>query len=182
MRRFSPACAGNSSPDRIRRTRIPVQPRVRGELKNSTHRLGSSIGSAPRARGTPVSRISRCTSRRFSPACAGNSLMRLSRHRSATVQPRVRGELDFPGCQTATEDGSAPRARGTRGAVTYYKAVRRFSPACAGNSLWATMLTGDSSVQPRVRGELYNVHLCDGPLGGSAPRARGTRRRWCTTA
>ncbi len=174
--RFSPACAGNSTCPLRPPNGLSVQPRVRGELPNTPSPHHRSLGSAPRARGTPVQVAGVVSEERFSPACAGNSLMRLSRHRSAAVQPRVRGELHVRADAPRPRLGSAPRARGTRPGLACPASPCRFSPACAGNSKYSTGAHFCQPVQPRVRGELTQAAgnlTCD---SGSAPRARGTPR------
>ncbi len=71
--------------------------------------------------------------------------------------------------------GSSPRARGTR----WYRAQRlgpaRFIPAGAGNT--RTRLTTPTRwpVHPRGRGEHARACRLTSDLGGSSPRARGTR-------
>ena len=70
--RFSPACAGNPRPSSQGPTPRPVQPRVRGEPRPSPVVEMSTVGSAPRARGTQPIPQPPVEFLRFSPACAGN--------------------------------------------------------------------------------------------------------------
>jgi len=74
-RRFSPACAGNSARGSPTPWSRPVQPRVCGELCPLAAISSSACGSAPRVRGTRGSRGERPAPPRFSPACAGNSVV-----------------------------------------------------------------------------------------------------------
>ena len=71
--RFIPACAGNRLLAACRMRLATVHPRVCGEqpLPPCARRLG--IGSSPRVRGTGIRSRQRGRSRRFIPACAGNS-------------------------------------------------------------------------------------------------------------
>ena len=72
--------------------------------------------------------------------------------------------------------GSAPRARGTLPPKAAAHLIDRVSPACAGNtsdSCWGFLACLS---QPRVRGEHVFTYDPQGSYGGSAPRARGTRR------
>ena len=156
--RFIPACAGNSLGSVSPAKRLPVHPRVCGELHKLTVYSISASGSSPRVRGTRRQFPRRLRLHRFIPACAGNSRPRCRPRNPQPVHPRVCGELGrsarthaFPspvhprvcgelavGRWPISEmSGSSPRVRGTpphrRGAPNR----RRFIPACAGNS-WAT--------------------------------------------
>ena len=51
------------------------------------------------------------------------------------VHPRLRGELGTPLGPVKQGAGSSPLARGTQCAYEFDKMLRRFIPACAGNSL-----------------------------------------------
>ena len=70
-----------------------------------------------------------------------------------TVHPRVRGERHFKSRKPGTQDGSSPRARGTRGLAVLWFGKCRFIPACAGNAFAALSTTAVPAVHPRVRGE-----------------------------
>ena len=72
-RRFIPACAGNTCGASCTAVWFSVHPRVCGE-----HHFPASCpvgigGSSPRVRGTRRARPAYCRSRRFIPACAGNT-------------------------------------------------------------------------------------------------------------
>ena len=172
--RFSPACAGNTIATGCGSIRSTVQPRVRGEHEERSQRDGVSVGSAPRARGTPYPRCRTAVKPRFSPACAGNTGSTGDRSISSAVQPRVRGEHTNHGSADGLTNGSAPRARGTRHRHGRRPDYRRFSPACAGNTLPTPPKTPSKPVQPRVRGEHGSAARFSGTHSGSAPRARGT--------
>ena len=71
--RFIPACAGNRALGTESKESRTVHPRVCGEQFAS---FASSLvfsGSSPRVRGTAPRRHARIDTRRFIPACAGNS-------------------------------------------------------------------------------------------------------------
>ena len=127
---------------------------------------------------------------RFSPACTGNTLS--PRMTIKPVQPRVYGEYIPPMVGFHTVFGSAPRVRGIQGLGHSDCLIKRFSPACTGNTTesiasgsaprvrgilpWpfrARMARMAAAVQPRVCGE-YPVCVinCLG-YAGSAPRVRG---------
>ena len=92
----------------------------------------------------------------------------------AYVHPRVCGEqLEIIQYRQA-KLGSSPRVRGTVKLAAGNSLIKRFIPACAGNSLAANRSQMATPVHPRVCGEqaVYaaSVELCI----GSSPRVRGT--------
>ena len=174
--RFIPACAGNSVRGLGSRRRIPVHPRVCGELASTVGEAQQNAGSSPRVRGTPPRQRGADRHRRFIPACAGNSGATATARASTAVHPRVCGEL--------------PRRQ------PHLALGNRFIPACAGNSEDGTSATLGRTVHPRVCGELsYQpgavetvdrfIPACAGnssrqrianrAVDGSSPRVRGTR-------
>ena len=162
LRRFIPACAGNS--------------------RQSRRRVPASGGSSPRVRGTPDPLAKRRRRPRFIPACAGNSAKPGARVRNAPVHPRVCGELGVVQRAPLLLAGSSPRVRGTRRIGQRRPGGRRFIPACAGNSCRFRRLAVASKVHPRVCGELALARAAGAANGGSSPRVRGTllgRRRQC---
>ena len=154
-RRFIPACAGNSRPARGSSGSGSVHPRVCGELSAAAPMSDNLAGSSPRVRGTPGTIYAPEGGLRFIPACAGNSRQNADAPTSASVHPRVCGELVLEGKQPRLRRGSSPRVRGTR------------------SGAWPRRAS--SSVHPRVCGEL--VAKLHGPRAavGSSPRVRGTR-------
>ena len=153
IHRFSPACAGNTTRAARRPSRAPVQPRMRGEHLRPAAERAHSNGSAPHARGTPHASSWRVVPVRFSPACAGNTLLTLHNRHSPTVQPRMRGEHLAQRNDSAGFHGSAPHARGTLQSGKLHRSRRRFSPACAGNTRKTPTIWRPAPVQPRMRGE-----------------------------
>ena len=73
-----------------------------------------SLGSSPRARGTPLIRALDRQRERFIPACAGNTKAEMDVGAVVSVHPRVRGEHASPDATAVSAHGSSPRARGTR--------------------------------------------------------------------
>ena len=155
--RFIPACAGNSaSPTALRR---------------------GDTGSSPRVRGTRALALFVAAGHRFIPACAGNSSTIATSRRWTAVHPRVCGELARVRNALARLLGSSPRVRGTHRLRARQERRGRFIPACAGNSSMANCQPCDSSVHPRVCGELGLLGSGEQRSVGSSPRVRGTRRR-----
>ena len=155
IRRFIPACAGNSSPQPLPLRPRAVHPRVCGELEWIHCLNDDTTGSSPRVRGTPADVAEGRRHGRFIPACAGNSSPQPLPLRPRAVHPRVCGELEWIHCLNDDTTGSSPRVRGTRPMPRSRRRPRRFIPACAGNSL--------APLDEDVAGF------------GSSPRVRGTR-------
>ena len=134
----------------------PVQPRLRGEL------IGLHLLAAGASRFNPAcagnskmrQRYAKMTTR-FNPACAGNSQLQLFSSGGVPVQPRLRGELHFSSMSSSMRVGSTPLARGTPRMNNRIDRLRRFNPACAGNSV--------------INAVNFDVKF------GSTPLARGTR-------
>ena len=176
VRRFIPACAGNSPHTRPSAARKPVHPRVCGELTALLRFGAGSYGSSPRVRGTRVYYGCEVATARFIPACAGNSASLRARTATAPVHPRVCGELGSVRSDADVAAGSSPRVRGTPRRQRPDGQVRRFIPACAGNSK-----PGRSSSIPVQRfipacaGNSHRRRFGGSGQCGSSPRVRGTR-------
>ena len=93
---------------------------------------------------------------------------------TASVHPRVCGELVRDEAEGALLGGSSPRVRGTQLGSRAPTSNRRFIPACAGNSAVLGMRRGHQPVHPRVCGELASADRGGGIRAGSSPRVRGT--------
>ena len=195
MRRFIPACTGNSIQGRRPNANSAVHPRVYGELTSTRSPGWKRIGSSPRVRGTLETLRLRCCVRRFIPACTGNSTgPKLDYNGVPGSSPRVRGTRRhrrhrrhctrfIPACTgnstsvsliSGTTSGSSPRVRGTPCATAAWAAPARFIPACTGNSITFGRDFSASSVHPRVYGELNPIFTKGCNFSGSSPRVRGT--------
>ncbi len=172
--RFSPACAGNGLEAGEQGHGHAVQPRVCGERLVLGAWKPLRPGSAPRVRGTDLKARHDDGQDRFSPACAGNGARRFPVSTRVPVQPRVCGERGGCDDETSAVDGSAPRVRGTATPTLSWIAMRRFSPACAGNGSIQRSAGHARAVQPRVCGERGVPDLFIPAWCGSAPRVRGT--------
>ena len=111
-----------------------VHPRVCGEQAFPRFNSRRATGSSPRVRGTACPIAEAGATRRFIPACAGNSAVREICPSLSTVHPRVCGEQDSLGRYLFATDGSSPRVRGTALHALAHATNGRFIPACAGNS------------------------------------------------
>ena len=156
-----------------------VHPRVCGEHVDSTALFPRPDGSSPRVRGTRRRQKRLASARRFIPACAGNTFCTRHLERERTVHPRVCGEHSWKGRRRFRDDGSSPRVRGTPLRSPYRAAIRRFIPACAGNTSAGGCQRNRSAVHPRVCGEHIGALILFAWTGGSSPRVRGTRQMGC---
>ena len=195
--RFIPACAGNSadasaartakvgSSPRVRGTRIgrrstagqrPVHPRVCGELGFRDGILEMRAGSSPRVRGTPWT----CDTMAeleygSSPRVRGTRTGWFFRGTSGRVHPRVCGELERV-VGAASGAPVHPRVCGELPPrVRLALRLRRFIPACAGNSCPAPPRLARSAVHPRVCGELPARRPSGARYSRFIPACAGTR-------
>ena len=164
--RFIPARAGNARFPGLRRRPATVHPRAGGErvFRLCPHR--NRIGSSPRGRGTPPSRLQKGGVVRFIPARAGNAPSGETPDSTPPVHPRAGGERRVPGIFFLLVIGSSPRGRGTHPPRRCGADGDRFIPARAGNAGLRGILASDAPVHPRAGGERYV-----GPaLGGEVRR------------
>ena len=111
---------------------------------------------------------------RFIPARAGNTRSSPRERPPTPVHPRPCGEHSIASCPRSTGSGSSPPVRGTRGERRERGQRRRFIPARAGNTAFASMAAVSSSVRPRPCGEHTRCHYVAIPVVGSSPPVRGT--------
>ena len=112
--------------------------------------------------------------RRFIPACAGNRLAASIASVIDAVHPRVCGEQSVERINPESPTGSSPRVRGTVVLDSHVPQIRRFIPACAGNSPGENGIPRGPAVHPRVCGEQHENRFSIKAHCGSSPRVRGT--------
>ena len=157
LRRFIPACAGNSRLCAFSSITSTVHPRVCGEQSYSPPSIARDDGSSPRVRGTVKYGHPVRFEFRFIPACAGNRQGFVGSRDEDAVHPRVCGEqCKLPGLARRT-GGSSPRVRGTGFQVPGASLSSRFIPACAGNRHTGLLSTVVTTVHPRVCGEQHDI-------------------------
>ena len=91
--RFIPTCMGNSVRNISSAVERSVHPHVHGELCSIDANRDITLGSSPRAWGTPYVCLSVFPSSRFIPTCMGNSVSDAYNDELAPVHPHVHGEL-----------------------------------------------------------------------------------------
>ena len=151
-----PAYAGNTTCRSCPRSSRTVHPRVCGEHPSIRPCTTSALGSSPRMRGTRAAPAAGSARRRFIPAYAGNTRMKI--------------------VSTERYRGSSPRMRGTHAPGSQGLPGYRFIPAYAGNTNAAVERDPDDPVYPRVCGEHKYTSISVMGTSGSSPRMRGTRR------
>ena len=132
------------------------------------------FGSSPRAWGTHRYRHGGSWSCRFIPTGVGNSRRYPSCYRAEPVHPHGRGELITADQQAAGQNGSSPRAWGTREGAGRVRGGQRFIPTGVGNSPGKPLVRPVKSVHPHGRGELMDLAWRAERDSGSSPRAWGT--------
>ena len=109
-----PACAGKTEGFHDGFLSVSEHPRVRGENPSSALGAIYQRGTSPRARGKHVRSVTRSSSTRNIPACAGKTLRAKCSDCCWEEHPRVRGE-NSPAARCAIFfPGTSPRARGKR--------------------------------------------------------------------
>ena len=110
----------------------------------------------------------------ITPACAGNRKAFIAFRANFRDHPRLRGEQNNSIKFTVCSAGSPPLARGTVDGGTQALREQRITPACAGNSILATILVAVTKDHPRLRGEQKGQNRAAYIAQGSPPLARGT--------
>ncbi|VEA44509.1 Domain of uncharacterised function (DUF2825) [Salmonella enterica subsp. enterica] len=109
-------------------------------------------GLSPLARGTLKIATDEEIKRRFIPAGAGNTDLKLNIHVIPPVYPRWRGEHNMQNHQQRARPGLSPLARGTHVLPQHQRCNCRFIPAGAGNTLISTCKPWDSRFIPAGAG------------------------------
>ena len=145
-----------------------------GEQATFPSKVTAGLGSPPRVRGTDINNIVPSIFPRITPACAGNSDIRIFCAICEGDHPRVCGEQSCPPNIDICILGSPPRVRGTAWSTAVLRVSSRITPACAGNSPFSAPSNSDCGDHPRVCGEQHNHVPFLPTCRGSPPRVRGT--------
>ncbi len=172
--RFIPACVGNRGVGKEKHNPCAVHPRVCGEQMITLWTIMVITGSSPRVWGTGRQTCAGCAQPRFIPACVGNRRCPRYDPCALSVHPRVCGEQINVLRIWPLLPGSSPRVWGTACIKAQDNFLRRFIPACVGNSCRRTTRKQSKAVHPRVCGEQLDF-LYEGDVdAGSSPRVWGT--------
>ncbi len=171
--RISPAHAGNTAGGDGPSRASGDQPRTCGEYMLHICMRVVIVGSAPHMRGIPLTGRSAMSVAGISPAHAGNTSRRWLTMAATTDQPRTCGEYVVSEPAFTRCRGSAPHMRGIRSVAQRISAVRRISPAHAGNTGSYEFRCSLMADQPRTCGEYRSGLGTPGGHTGSAPHMRG---------
>ncbi|CCS24847.1 hypothetical protein SA42_1366 [Salmonella enterica subsp. enterica serovar Agona str. 42.E.09] len=150
---------------------MPVYPRWRGEHNKWDDPVVRDAGLSPLARGTLVFICISLPLNRFIPAGAGNTPKPGFALGQLAVYPRWRGEHNKWDDPVVQDAGLSPLARGTLHRFCQSNRQFRFIPAGAGNTATNGVLTSQSPVYPRWRGEHTKRIAVFITFGGSAPHS-----------
>ena len=139
-------------------------------------------GSPPHTRGIPGQALFRGRLRRFTPAYAGNTLLKSCQLERSWVHPRIRGEYKKERKTLSTTKGSPPHTRGIPRFIDCVESVCRFTPAYAGNTDEHSNARTIKGVHPRIRGEYFIEVILAFLYLGSPPHTRGIREILTKTA
>ena len=112
----------------------------------------------------------------FTPAYAGNTADLALMSLLMRVHPRIRGEYAGSAGAKARDLGSPPHTRGIQVQAGGHEAVEGFTPAYAGNTGIAIVITCRNQVHPRIRGEYVPPRFTFMLKMGSPPYTRGIHR------
>ena len=150
---FTPAYAGNTATRAESGCSSWVHPRIRGEYSAKTRLWANWRGSPPHTRGIHDMEIAQARMGGFTPAYAGNTLLRYYLLNKRKVHPRIRGEYSHGKEFLSSREGSPPHTRGIHDMEIAQARMGGFTPAYAGNTLLRYYLLNKRKVHPRIRGE-----------------------------
>ena len=110
---------------------------------------------------------------RFTPAHAGNTVCKIVPAEYSKVHPRSRGEYVTKTALDKMQKGSPPLTRGIRVDLLVKFLCIGFTPAHAGNTLFAAPRALAAWVHPRSRGEYHFAIFVTPDVLGSPPLTRG---------
>lgn len=130
--RITPAYAGKSHWESLRRSPPEDHPRVCGEKRSAFPVLPCGWGSPPRMRGKAREVLLHPEAVGITPAYAGKRIKLRKRHSICGDHPCVCGEkIEMP-YELLLKEGSPPRMRGKARSRCFVVEVMRITPAYAG--------------------------------------------------
>ena len=133
-KRITPAHAGKTGPNPIKRFCVQDHPRACGENLRARVRLLPILGSPPRMRGKRTLLPASTLHDRITPAHAGKTIAASNISPSVQDHPRACGENAFLANLSRLRPGSPPRMRGKHGFELDRPKPYRITPAHAGKT------------------------------------------------
>ncbi len=171
--RLIPACAGTTHRFHCNRRVVGAHPRLRGDHQFPPYPRKSYPGSSPPARGPPSLSRNAGVCPRLTPACAGTTVVGLTRGSVEWAHPRLRGDHSPSGTTNPVALGSSPPARGPPVHENVISKLWGLIPACAGTTSPTMKDTFPLWAHPRLRGDHFLDVFGQLPSRGSSPPARG---------
>ena len=170
--RITPACAGKTSADLFRASRMRDHPRVCGKDSEIIMPSLSVSGSPPRVRERLNEFYPGHQDRRITPACAGKTCVIFRPPPTLRDHPRVCGKDLVALKPTTSMMGSPPRVRERHGMFLAISIYGGITPACAGKTHQVSFGNISCEDHPRVCGKDNILALVSSFARGSPPRVR----------
>ena len=152
-KRITPAHAGKTGPNPIKRFCVQDHPRACGENLRARVRLLPILGSPPRMRGKRTLLPASTLHDRITPAHAGKTIAASNISPSVQDHPRACGENASVSFSGRMISGSPPRMRGKLAPRQYIIRNVRITPAHAGKTPVGIVSDGRPEDHPRACGE-----------------------------
>ena len=169
-----PTYAGNTPLTRFLRVLRGAHPHVCGEHALLRSRIGSTMGSSPRMRGTPAWWRCRRGQGGLIPTYAGNTCQSVKGLNPDGAHPHVCGEHTTGVLSLFIKRGSSPRMRGTQQFLHNTSLQNGLIPTYAGNTRPGRFRWRFWRAHPHVCGEHSGPFPPLLVTRGSSPRMRGT--------
>ena len=153
-----------------------VHPRIRGVHLQTIKKSWPARGSSPHTRGPQEADHFPARRKRFIPAYAGSTPVKIGATVCPQVHPRIRGVHGPVPVDGLPPGGSSPHTRGPRRLYRLFRKNGGFIPAYAGSTAQCPVCGDEDQVHPRIRGVHGPVPVDGLPPGGSSPHTRGPRR------
>ena len=150
--RYIPACAGETIPNIAQVILTRVHPRVCGGNAPAMISFILATGTSPRVRGKPNSIKAHAKRQGYIPACAGETARLKFQPPVMWVHPRVCGGNSSAAADLGPIPGTSPRVRGKPPPPLTDPPLKRYIPACAGETQLPPPGTPGIPVHPRVCG------------------------------
>ena len=132
--RITPAGAGKTGPNPIKRFCVQDHPRRCGENRKQHDRRHGAGGSPPQVRGKLRYLIIQYAQARITPAGAGKTRFQEAFFSAARDHPRRCGENSMPSFRTIASQGSPPQVRGKQKPIAGAFWAAGITPAGAGKT------------------------------------------------